>query len=383
MNYSRSRTLSSALPHFAVLWQAALLLSAVLAPIIASGHPILLRELDDSGLVVAMRSPMLRSLTGGDWIFLLAPLIIGGTMLLRLLRIRAATALGAIAMSGALIAALALSPRPPLMVFDYAEREARGEVRAIYTLIPFSPDERPGERTAAFLPPNSPASGGRTHFLGTDRHGQDVLSRLVHGARLALSVGLIAAGIATAIGLALGAAMGYFGGWIDMVLSRVVEVVTGIPLLFVLVLAAAVMPRSIEACMAIIACFTWPTAARLTRAEVLRLRHADFILAARAAALPTRDIFLRHLIPNAAAPVIIDASFTVAAAVVIEATLSYLGLGPQGRPSWGTLLASATSETGEFRWWLAAVPGAAVFLTALSYNILGESLRDRLDSRAR
>jgi peptide/nickel transport system permease protein len=262
-----------------------------------------------------------------------------------------------------------------LTPFDYAEREARNEIRATYTLVPFSPNERPTDRNEFFLPP-----GGK-HLLGTDRHGQDVLSNLIHGARLAVVVGVIAAGIATLIGICVGAVMGYFGGWADLVLSRVVEIVMGVPLLFVLVLAAGVMPRSIEATMAVIACFTWTTAARFTRAEFLKLRNADFVLAARAGAIPTRSILFRHILPSAAAPVLVDASFTMAAAVVLEATLSYLGLGPPERASWGGLLASATSDTGEFRWWLAVFPGGAIFLTALSYNIMGEAARDAMDPK--
>ncbi|MBL8746135.1 MAG: ABC transporter permease [Phycisphaerae bacterium] len=317
------------------LWIAFTLALALLAPVIANSRPIVLDRLDASGRVISREYPLAASLLGE-----------------------------------------ALTP------LDFAEREERNEVRATFTLVPFSPNERAGDRKASFLPPGAAASAGRTHLLGTDRHGQDVLSNLIHGSRLAISVGLIAAGLATLIGIVLGAFMGYFGGWVDTILSRLVEVVMGVPLLFVLVLAAGVMPRSIEATMALIACFTWTTAARFTRAEFMRLRNADYVLAARAAGIPMRSLLFRHMLRNAAAPVLIDASFTMATAVVLEATLSYLGLGPPDRASWGALLASATSDAGEFRWWLAAFPGAAIFLTALSYNIMGESARDELDPRA-
>ncbi len=390
----------------ASLWLALIILTAIAAPFIASSRPIILHTLDASGAVVATEHPLFTSL----W-------------------------------------------RDTLTPFDDAEREARGEIRAVRTLIPFSPNERPADRDASFLPPgaseheplarqivadlpndqrldqdtvqrtldrmeqlpiraddrnrihreitNLAASAafdrqslrkalelelnatGRVHLLGTDRHGQDVLSTLIHGCRLALSASLIAALFAAVLGVALGAIMGYFGGWIDLLLSRMVEIVMGVPLLFVLVLAAGVMPRSLEATLAIIACFTWTGAARFTRAEFMRLRDADFTLAARALALPRRSILFRHLLRNALSPAIIDAAFTMAAAVILEATLSYLGLGPPGRASWGTLLASATSDAGEYRWWLALFPGAAIFLTALSYNIIGEALRDHLDPRAR
>ncbi len=370
----------------AKLWFCTTLVLAVIAPLIANGHPFILRRLDASGSIVSIEYPLLHALTPSEarWIgvavALLLWVLIAGIGHLR--RIRISGYFPGVLFGIAVVFAPALTSPPVLTPFDSAEREARGEIRATYTLIPFSPNERAGDRKASFLPPGAAASAGRTHLLGTDRHGQDALSNLIHGSRLAVSVGLIAAGIATLIGIAVGAMMGYFGGWVDLVLSRLVEIVMGVPLLFVLVLAAGVMPRSIEATMAVIACFTWTTAARFTRAEFMKLRNADFVLAARAAALPTRSILFRHMLPSAAAPVLVDASFTMAAAVVLEATLSYLGLGPPERASWGALLASATSDTGEFRWWLALFPGGAVFLTALSYNILGESARDALDPRS-
>jgi peptide/nickel transport system permease protein len=133
--------------------------------------------------------------------------------------------------------------------------------------------------------------------------------------------------------------------------------------------------------MAIIGCFTWMPAARFTRAEFLRLRNQDFVQSARAAGLPLRSILFRHMLPNGIAPVIIDASFAVAAAIAIEATLSFLGLGSVDQPSWGRLLAGAVNSEGRFSWWLAAFPGAMIFLTILSYNLLGEAARDAMDTR--
>lgn len=336
MNTHTPRRASSRLPLIAALaWLALVLLAAILAPIIASGRPITLEHLDASGGVVSKESPLWDNLFTDR-----------------------------------------LTP------YDFAERHERGEVRATFTLIPFSPDERASDRDASFLKPGAPASAGRTHTLGTDRHGQDVLSHLIHGSRPALSAGLIAAGLATLIGVSIGALMGYFGGWTDLLLQRLVEIVMGVPLLVVLVLAAAVMPRRIEATMALIAAFTWTTVARHTRVEFMRLRDADFVLAARAAAVPRRSILFRHMLRNAAAPILVDASFTMAAAVVLEATLTFLGLGPAGGHSWGTLLASAVGDTRELRWWLVVFPGGAIFLTALSYNIVGEAARDQLDPRA-
>jgi len=226
------------------------------------------------------------------------------------------------------------------------------------------------------------ADSGPRHLLGTDGYGQDVLSQIVHASRLSLTIGLISTGIAVAIGVFLGALMGYFGGWVDLILSRVVEVFMAIPLLFLLIVIAGVLPdRSTYAMMAVIGCVTWPGAARYTRAEFLKLREQEFVQAARAAGLPAQRIVFRHMLPCGVAPVLVDASFAVAAAILAEAVLSFLGLGPPDQPSWGRLLAGATGVGSGFAWWLGLFPGILIFLTVLSYNTLGEALRAALDPR--
>jgi peptide/nickel transport system permease protein len=157
-----------------------------------------------------------------------------------------------------------------------------------------------------------------------------------------------------------------------------------IPVLFLLILTAAVTPpelRSTYVMMAIIGCFTWTGAARFTRAEFLKLRGQDFVQSARAVGLPLPSILFKHMLPNGVTPVLVDASFGIAAAITIEATLSFLGLGPVDQPSWGKLLSNATNTEGEFKWWLAIFPGAAIFLTVLSYNLIGEALRDAIDPK--
>ena len=227
-------------------------------------------------------------------------------------------------------------------------------------------------------------SPGPRFLLGTDAFGQDVLSQMLHACRLAISIGLVSTGIAVLIGVTLGAIMGYFGGFVDLVLFRVVEIVMAVPVLFLLILAAAVLPdelRTTYTMMAIIGSFTWTGAARFTRAEFLKLRHQDFVQSCRAVGLPLRSTLFRHMLPNGVTPVLVDASFAVAAAIVIEATLSYLGLGPVDQASWGRLLASAYNQVGTFQWWLAIFPGAAIFLTVLSYNLIGEALRDAIDPK--
>jgi len=154
--------------------------------------------------------------------------------------------------------------------------------------------------------------------------------------------------------------------------------------LFLLIVAAAVLPpelRTTYTMMAIIGAFSWTGMARFTRAEFMKLRNQDFVQAAKAAGLPLRSVLFKHMLPNGVAPVLVDTSFAIASAITIEAVLSYLNLGPIDQASWGKLLASAVSSEGEFKWWLAVFPGVAIFFTVLSYNIIGEALRDAIDPK--
>ncbi|MSR44431.1 MAG: ABC transporter permease [Phycisphaerales bacterium] len=220
-------------------------------------------------------------------------------------------------------------------------------------------------------------------LLGTDSNGADVLAQLLWACRLSISVGFVSTGIAVIIGVTMGSIMGYFGGTIDLVLFRVVEIFMAVPVLFLLIVAAGVLPRSTYVMMAIIGCLSWTGAARFTRAEFMKLRHQDFVQGARASGLPLRSILFRHMLPNGVTPVLVDASFAIAGAIIAEATLSYLGLGPDNQASWGKLLSSATGTTGTFVWWLAIFPGTAIFLSVLAYNVLGGSLRDAIDPKLR
>jgi ABC-type dipeptide/oligopeptide/nickel transport system permease subunit len=220
-----------------------------------------------------------------------------------------------------------------------------------------------------------------THFLGTDTLGQDVLSQMLHACRLSISIGFISTGIAVVIGVTVGALMGYFGGWVDMLLYRVVEIFMAIPVLFLLIVAASVLPNNIYVMMAIIGCFTWTGAARFVRAEFMKLRETDYVQAAKAVGLPLWSILFKHMLPNGVTPVLVDSSFAIAAAILIEAILSFLGLGPSNQASWGSLLSNASGETSNFLWWLAIFPGAAIFFTTMAYNLIGEALRDAIDPK--
>jgi peptide/nickel transport system permease protein len=276
----------------------------------------------------------------------------------------------------------------------YIDQERAGEIRATWTLIPWSPQYtrsdmvglKPGSRVEdnpKLEEFKGTAFGSRHNWLGTDALGGDVLAQMLWACRLSISIGLVSTGISLLIGVTIGAVMGYFGGWIDMLLFRVVEIFMAVPVLFLLIVAAGVLPRDTYVMMAIIGCFSWTGAARFTRAEFLKLRKQDFVQAAQATGLPLRAILFRHMLPNGVTPVLVDASFAIAAAITVEATLSFLGLGPDGQASWGKLLSSATAATGTFVWWLAVFPGLAIFLSVLSYNLLGEALRDAIDPKLR
>ena len=282
---------------------------------------------------------------------------------------------------------------PKLEQFDYPEKEAAGQVSATYTLIPWSRAQRfsslsrqpPGTdfAEAAGYGKGSPVSG-RTFIMGTDAFGADVLAQVLHACRLSISIGVVSTAIALLIGVTMGALMGYFGGWVDLLLYRLVEIFMAVPVLFLLIVAVAVLPdefKTTYVIMGIIGCFTWTGMARFTRAEFMKLRNQDFVQSAQASGLPLRSILFKHILPNGVAPVLVDTSFAVAAAIGIEATLSYLGLGPVDSPSWGKLLSYAISQEGEFKWWLAVFPGVAIFLTVLAYNFLGEALRDAIDPK--
>ena len=224
----------------------------------------------------------------------------------------------------------------------------------------------------------------RQHWLGTDDVGSDVLCRLIHGSRVSLSVGFVAVGISSIIGIAIGAILGYFGGKVDFIGMRAVEIVMAIPVFFLIITIVAFFPRSLLNMAIIIGITSWTGNARFIRAEFLKLRRQDFVQAAVSLGLPLRSILFRHMLPNAIAPVLVNATFSISSAIFIEAALSFLGFGvAPPTPSWGQMLSLGVSTTGRFLWWLTLFPGSAIFLTVLAYNLLGESLRDALDPRLR
>lgn len=220
----------------------------------------------------------------------------------------------------------------------------------------------------------------RRHWLGTDELGRDVTARMVHGASISLKVGLVATGISLLIGLLLGALAGYYGGITDMLLSRLIEIVTCFPFTFLLLAVIAFLPPSIYYIMIVIGITRWTDLARFTRGEFMRLKSREFAEAAKALGASDLKIIVRHILPNSLAPVLVTATFGIASAILIEAALSFLGLGTQPpTPSWGGILASAREQ--DFAWWLTTFPGLAIFASVTAYNLLGEGLRDASDPR--
>jgi peptide/nickel transport system permease protein len=224
----------------------------------------------------------------------------------------------------------------------------------------------------------APSSG---HLLGTDEIGRDIASRMVHGSRVSLSVGFVAVSIYVLIGMTIGALAGYYGGIVDIVASRLIEIMLTIPTFFLIITVVAFLPQSIFNIMVVIGITNWPTVARLTRGEFLKTKSLEYVTAAEALGASDFRTIFRHVLPNTVAPVMVAATFGIASAILVESTLSFLGFGvPPSTASWGSILSSARQLLPS-GWWLTAFPGLAIFLTVTSYNLVGEGLRDAADPR--
>ncbi len=270
----------------------------------------------------------------------------------------------------------AIKEYPEFLGYNFKEMCAENsEIFAIFPPIRYSPTEF--DLTALLAPPDS------KHLLGTDDRGRDVLSRIIYGTRISLSVGFVAVGIALIIGIILGALAGYYAGKIDIMLSRLIEIVMCFPTLILILAILAFLKQSIFNIMVVIGLFGWTGIARLVRGEFLKLKNQEFVIAAKALGLSDFRIIFFHILPNALAPVLVSATFGIAGAILLESALSFLGFGvPPPTPSWGSILMQAHDYV-DFAWWLIIFPGLAIFITVTAYNLVGEGLRDAIDPRLR
>jgi peptide/nickel transport system permease protein len=273
---------------------------------------------------------------------------------------------------------------------SFAEEEARNKdrCRGVYPPIPFGPIT--GDTSIHFQPPRyrkppslrTRANDNHHHWLGTDNNGRDVLVRMIYGLRLAMTVGFFAVGMYVTIGVVIGAVAGYFGGRIDMLIMRVIEVVMLFPTFFLILTLVAFIGQSIYIVMFAIGITNWPTIARLIRGEVLKQRTIDYVVAARALGASHFRVIFKHVLPNAIAPALVSAPFGVASAIIVEAGLSLLGFGVRPpAPSWGALLSQG--HANYHYWWLIVVPSLAIFVCVTLFNLVGSGLRDAMDPRLR
>ena len=253
--------------------------------------------------------------------------------------------------------------------------------RGLVLLAIFAPLIAPADPLAIDYahPAAPPGAGG--HLLGTDAVGRDILARLIYGTRISLQVGLVAVGIAATLGTTVGLAAGYYGGWVDSVLMRTVDVFLAFPVIVLAIGIIAVLGPSLGNVVIALGLVAWTTYARVVRGQVLVLRELDFVHAARAMGVGDWRILTRHILPNTLAPIIVLATVGMATAIIAEAALSFLGLGVQPpTPSWGTMLNEGRGflRTAPH---ISTFPGLAIMLTVLGFNFLGDGLRDALDPR--
>ena len=370
---------------FIIVWLGFIILLfvfAIFAPFLANDKPFVIK-IDGQ-----LHWPIFKALTASDYSILLAAIValIQFLLVLRNRRcvdpsIRAGVLWRQITISVfivlvGIILLFIFIPRR-LDATDYKSMVASGKATgAVFAPVPYGfgrTDLKVREQ-----PPN------RQHWLGTDDVGSDVLCRLIHGSRISLSVGFVAVGISSIIGIIIGAILGYSGGKTDFLGMRLVEIMMAVPVFFLIITIVAFFPRSLFNIMLIIGLTTWTDDARFVRAEFFKLRRQDFVQAAVSLGLPLRSILFRHMLPNAIAPVLVNATFGIAGAIFIEAALSFLGFGvAPPTPSWGQILSLGVSTTGRFLWWLTLFPGLAIFFTVLAYNLVGETLRDAIDPRLR
>ena len=227
------------------------------------------------------------------------------------------------------------------------------------------------------------AGGSSKYFLGTDQLGRDILSRIIFGARISLIVAAITLGVGGGIGIIIGLLSGYYGGWVDELLMRLVDIILSLPLILVALVLVVAVGQSFEMIVAVLALWIWPRFARMVRGEVLQLKNLDYVSLARVAGASTPRILFVHLFPGTINTVIVVATLQVGIVILVEATLSFLGAGvPPPDPAWGSMVADGRNYLVD-AWWVATMPGVAILVTVMSLNLFGDWLRDTLDPRLR
>jgi len=357
-----------------------LALGAILAPFIGGEVPI--RWVEDG----QVSWPIFQYLSNAEYVAMLAfALGLALPITIRLVRPRAeqvgaSPVLQALAIHAGILAAAAVilfAVRQPERRYGfYLERAEKAE-STWFPLIAYA--RNPGYKELADK--EQPPSW--EHPLGTGRLGDDVLIRILYGARTALTIGFVAVGISLAIGVVLGAVSGNFGGWVDLALMRVAEVFMSIPRLILIIIMVTVIPPQwlspIWTVVLVLGLTGWTGTYRLMRAELLRIRDEDYMTAARALGVRTGRLLVRHAIPNGLAPILVGATFGIAGAIFLEVTLAFLGL--VQTPSWGTMLNDGRQHLAY--WWIWVTSGSAIFLTVFAYNLLGEGIRDAVDPKLR
>ena len=355
-----------------LVWIVIMIISAVFAPIISNSHPFLM-AVDGT-----FSSPMAMHLTWID-VALLSSFFSGILIWLSFKRIDGWKRICMIILASiliSLVSSLSVSS-PKAVIYDqYREGLSSGEIESAYFApIPYSPTDRLRDDPSPLKAPST------KHLLGTDEDGADVLSRMIYGSRIALGIGLVATFTSLIIGVLYGGVMGFYSGWVDIIMMRFLEIFESIPSLFLILTVVAFFGRNIYLIMLIIGLTGWPGYARFLRAEFLKLRQQDFVQAAEASGLSLGSILFRHMLPNGIAPLLVLSSFGMASAILVEATLSFLGLGAIDQPSWAAMLNQAVGPGGSIAIWMATFPGLAIFLTLFAYTLIGEALRDAIDPR--
>jgi peptide/nickel transport system permease protein len=345
-----------------------LFIVAALAPFLANSHA-LIRVADGR-----VSFPVFPSMEPIEWRFLIYVPLAGAVWLARRFLLARPGAAALVIAALIVLVEIVLAYAHP--VNDPTNDRDRPASFKLLAPVPYSPIESTADQFAA---------PSWKHLCGTDSTGRDIAARLLHGARTSLSIGFVSQSISLLVGVTLGGLAGFYRGWIDIAVCRFIEIMDCFPPLLLILVAVSIFEseNNMFYIMAVIGLTYWTGTARLVRGEFLRLSGQPFALAARALGASDARVILRHLLPNALGPILVAGTFGVASAILIESSLSFLGFGMQApTPSWGDILSQARNYI-DFAWWLAFFPGVAILVTIMSYNFVGEGLRDAVDPRLR